>query len=925
MKRNYVFRLTFLILMLALGVHAQQTYTFTNAGAVGTGGPSQTQINTAYGSTNLSGSVTVTNGIQSFTIPANGAYRITAYGAQGGGSTGGSNTGTIGGFGAAVRGDFTLTAGQVIRILVGQEGGAQPYAGGGGGGSFVVDALNNPLIIAGGGGGATGYIGNSRGIFVGGCGLITTNGGNSNVTTGNYGFSAPGSGGGAPAMGGTQGYGGGGAVAAGGGGFFNIGGASTAPYANPGQGFMQGGAGGAVGTSAGNTTNHGGFGGGGSGQYSTGYGGGGGGYSGGGAGNFDGSLQGAGGGGGSLNTGANQSNTACINAGHGRVTIQELCNITLNASTGTINAICSGQSVTLTTNGVSNYNWSTGATTSSIVVSPLSTTVYTLSATSPSACTASNAITITVNSGPPVLSVNTSTSSLCFGRTATITASGAVTYSWNNGISNGVSFIPSQGTNTYVVTGQNGCGTATAATNITVTPLPVTMVANPSTICVNQSAFVSASAGGGTGYTWTPGSATGSNIIVSPTVNTVYTATVSDGICAGTGSVMITVNPNPTLNLSATAGTICEGESITITVGGADSYSWTPSNFSGTTVADTPTTSTLYQVIGSNSFACTSSTFHLVLVKAAPVITGNLTSTLVCKGSTVTLSASGANTYTWSHSLTGNPVTVTPQSTTVYTVIGVGTNSCTALRVYSVNVAQPVLAVNGPTSTCLGGIISLTAGAGTGYQWSNGGGGFSTASFTPALTTVFSVTATVTGGPNLTCKTVGTIQTIVNPNPTVTVSGPASTVICRADPMVLTASGASSYSWTTNNVTKTGASFTFTSNATVVHTIIATGTETTGCKHAVAYLVRVNACTALDEQETGTGISVYPNPNAGRFTVTSEHAVTLSVINAIGQEVKRISLNAGNSFTADLDNMAAGVYFLVGDEGKRTARIVVSK
>jgi hypothetical protein len=902
MKKNYLRNISIAFAVsIGMPLLAQQTYTFTNCGATGQFGPNQTQVNTAYGSSNLSGSVTVQgNGIQTFTVPVTGPYRITATGAQGG-----SESPTkFGGRGARMIGDINLTAGTVLKIVVGQEGGATATYYGGGGGSFVATIANVPLVVAGGGGGAGGT-GGGNGVDA----TITTS-----ATAGVAGGTGGVNGNGGLVVN-TNGGSGGGFYTDGGGTFNN----PTLCSINAGTAFVNGANGGCY---TGGGWLPGGFGGGGGGWATTGNGGGGGGYSGGGT---SGSSYVGGGGGASYNAGTNQTNSVGVGFGHGRVIIEQLCNITLNASTGTINAICSGQSVTLTTNAISNYNWSTGATTSSIVVSPLATTVYTLGATSPSNCSAFNSITITVNSGPPVLSVNTSTNNLCFGKTATITASGAVTYTWTNGPTNGVSFVPAQGNNTYVVTGQNGCGTATAMTSITVTPLPVTMVANPSTICANQSAFVSASASGGTSYTWTPVSASGSNIVVSPTVNTVYTATVSDGICGGTGSVMITVNPIPTLNLSATAGTICEGESVSITISGADSYTWNPANFSGTTISDTPTTSTLYQVIGSNSFACVTGTFHLVQVYPAPVITGNLSSTLVCKGSTVTLTAGGANTYTWSNSQTVNSISVSPQSTTEYTVIGEGTNTCKALRVFTVNVAQPVLAVNGPTSTCLGGAVIFTAGAGTGYQWSNGGGGFSTASFTPALTTVFSVTATVTGGPNLTCKTVGTIQTIVNPNPTVTVSGPASTVICRADPMVLTASGASSYSWTTNNVTKTGASFTFTSNATVVHTIIATGTETTGCKHAVAYLVRVNACTALDEQETGTGISVYPNPNAGRFTVTSEHAVTLSVINTIGQEVKRISLNAGNSFTADLDNMAAGVYFLVGEEGKRAARIVVSK
>src|ERR1044071_8871287 len=100
-------------LLTSTVINAQSTYTFTSAGLTGPTGPSQGQINTAYASTNLNNSVTVTNGIQSFTIPTSGPYRITAIGGQGAYN---------GGYGARISGDFTLTAGTVLKILVGQAG-----------------------------------------------------------------------------------------------------------------------------------------------------------------------------------------------------------------------------------------------------------------------------------------------------------------------------------------------------------------------------------------------------------------------------------------------------------------------------------------------------------------------------------------------------------------------------------------------------------------------------------------------------------------------------------------------------------------------------------------------------------------------------------------------------------------------------------
>ena len=129
--------------------------TFTNCGQSGRTGPSQNQCDSTYSGSLLSGQVTVTAGYQYWTVPSNGVYVITAHGAQGGGSQGG--------YGASMNGEFTLSAGEVLTILVGQEGVSHNgSSSGGGGGTYVVDGQNVPMIIAGGGaGGINGYAGDS--------------------------------------------------------------------------------------------------------------------------------------------------------------------------------------------------------------------------------------------------------------------------------------------------------------------------------------------------------------------------------------------------------------------------------------------------------------------------------------------------------------------------------------------------------------------------------------------------------------------------------------------------------------------------------------------------------------------------------------------------------------------------------------------
>src|SRR5690606_23043061 len=110
MKNLYSILIICFTLAFNYNSYAQLTYTFTNAGATGNTGPTQAQVNTAYTSTSLAGSVTATNGIQYWTVPSSGPYKIEARGAQGGGSSSG--------LGAAIEGEFDLISGTVLKIIV---------------------------------------------------------------------------------------------------------------------------------------------------------------------------------------------------------------------------------------------------------------------------------------------------------------------------------------------------------------------------------------------------------------------------------------------------------------------------------------------------------------------------------------------------------------------------------------------------------------------------------------------------------------------------------------------------------------------------------------------------------------------------------------------------------------------------------------
>jgi hypothetical protein len=268
----------------------------------------------------LAGSMTIeaSASIVDFVVPeCITSLTIEVFGAEGGGSPGAA---LLGGKGARMKGDFAVTSGEVLKVLVGGKGAdavpinnvfGEQGGGTGGGGSFVVGPDGAAMIVAGGGGGA---------IHNAVVNLYLIPGGDAPVTSDGIAGDGGGAGGIAGAGGVTYdntGYHGG----TGAGGFLsggvnnsvgNVGNFGT-PNA-PGSSYAMGGAGGIAGSKGRN----GGFGGGGSAGYT---GGGGGGYSGGGAGGTPVSAVYGGGGGGSLNLGTSQDNSPGVKTGDGQVVI----------------------------------------------------------------------------------------------------------------------------------------------------------------------------------------------------------------------------------------------------------------------------------------------------------------------------------------------------------------------------------------------------------------------------------------------------------------------------------------------------------------------------------------------------------------------------------------------------------------------------
>jgi hypothetical protein len=157
---------------------------------------------------------------------------------------------------------------------------------------------------------------------------------------------------------------------------------------------------------------------------------------------------------------------------------------------GVDQTICVGASVTLSGSGAATYTWNNGVT-NGVAFAPAATTTYTVTGTTAAGCINTDQVVVTVNPIPTVFAGNDI--SICEGQTVTLTGSGASTYSWNNGATNGATFTPPVGTITYTITGTTAAGcTNTDQVIVTVNPIPAVTFTPDVTYVVSLRGFLSA-------------------------------------------------------------------------------------------------------------------------------------------------------------------------------------------------------------------------------------------------------------------------------------------------------------------------------------------------------------------------------------------------------------------------------------------------
>ena len=557
--------------------------------------------------------------------------------------------------------------------------------------------------------------------------------------------------------------------------------------------------------------------------------------------------------------------------------------------------LCSGNSATLIGTGASSYTWTGGPSTGSYVVTPSVTTIYTLTGTAANSCTDNAVQSISVNITPTV-AIAPSSTVICSGKVATLTASGAASYAWTSGPSTAVYTVSPSANIIYTVTGTTSGCTNTAVQSMSVNTTPVLTITPSSTvICSGNSATLTASGAGS--YVWTSGPST-AGYTVSPVANTSYTVTGTTSGCTNTAVQSVSVNATPVLTITPSSTLICSGNVATLTAGGAGSYVWT-SGPSTAVYTVNPLSTLIYTVIGTTS-GCTNTAAQSISVNATPVLTITPSSTVICSGKVATLTASGAGSYAWTSGPSTAGYTVSPGANIIYTVTGT-TSGCTNTAVQSISVnATPVLTIT-PSSTliCSGNVATLTAGGAVSYVWTSGP---STAGYTinPSATTIYTVTGTTSGCTNTAVQSIS-----VNTTPVLTIT-PSSTVICSGKVATLTAGGAGSYAWTSGPST---AIYTVNPLANISYTV--TGT-TSGCTNTAVQSISVNATPALTITPTstlicsgnaatltasGAGSYVWASgPSTAGYTInpsaTTIYTVTGTTSGCTNTAVQSISVNA---------------------------------
>ena len=560
-----------------------------------------------------------------------------------------------------------------------------------------------------------------------------------------------------------------------------------------------------------------------------------------------------------------------------------------------------GESTLLTATGGDSYLWSTGATTSSITVSPDSDTTYTVTVTL-NGCESTDQVTVFINA-----SVNADAGEdviICLGSSTILTATGGSSYQWNTGETTQSIEVSPEMTTTYSVEVFNAAenNSDIDEVEVVVNDIPTANAGDDTEICQGSTATLTAE--GGSSYQWNTGETTQS-IEVSPDTTTTYSVEVFNNGCSDTDEIEVVVNETPTPNAGRDL-TITEGETVVITATGGESYIW---NTGETTpsISVSPLTTTEYsvEVIINN---CGATDVVIVFVDELSINADAGDDVTICQGDTATLSASGGDSYLWSTGETTQTIEVSPNQTTAYTVIaysGSISNSDEVIVDVGIN---PEITLTADSSVLAGNYITLSASGANNYEWSNGATQPNIA-VSPNTTTTYVVTGYINNCYDVKDVTVSVVEQVE-------VDAGEDLFICQGETITLTAngSGAENYYWNTGETSK---SITVSPTENTSYSVVASNSLDSDADDV---MVNVQTCQeTLEEEEPEKSFNIYYNYR------TSSTILNIKLIGWTGQSQMTLHDIAGKlMFTETFDSnamiptvktinterMSSGVYIL---------------
>ena len=340
---------------------------------------------------------------------------------------------------------------------------------------------------------------------------------------------------------------------------------------------------------------------------------------------------------------------------------------------------------------------------------------------------------------------------------------------------------------------------------------------------------------------------------------------------------------------------ICKGDSATLTASGSQSYVWSTGETTQS-ITVTPNTTTTYSVTGTDSDGNTTTDSVIVTVNDIPIANAG-EDTEVCEGSEVTLTASGGTTYLWSNGETSQTITVSPITTTNYSVI-VTTNGCsstdevtvTVLPRQTINAGNDVDINYGESTT-----LTVTGGVGD-ILWSTGE---TTASITVAPTNNTTYTVQITGANGC----ISTDEVTVTVIGSVNASAGEDVNICAGESTILTASGGDDYLWSTGETTP---SITVYPDITTTYTVVVSNATTSDSDEVTVFVTPIPEVDAGDDEQINLGEYVTLSAT-GADTYLWSNGATQPNIAVSPQETTTYYVTGFTNNCSNVDNVTVNV------------------